>query len=179
MRGAGQQRRGAGGPAIDAGSGESPAAPDSRRPRRERSLLARALGHLARREHSRTELARKLAPHAAAPAQLEALLDELQARKLLSQARFVESLARARGDRFGAARVAQELRAHRIDGEVARATLAELRRTEFERARALWRRRYGAAAGDRAERLRQMRFLAGRGFSAEVIRKVVGGTDED
>jgi regulatory protein len=178
MRAAGQQRRDTGGAAIDSGRSEAPAAPDSRRPRREKSLLARALGHLARREHSRAELARKLAPHAAAPAQLEALLDELQARKLLSQARFVESLARARGG-FGAARVEQELRAHRIDSEVARATLTELRRTEFERARALWRRRYGTVASDRAERLRQMRFLSGRGFSAEVIRKVVGGTDED
>jgi regulatory protein len=178
MRGAGPQRRDTGGPAIDSGRSEAPAAPDSRRPRRERSLLARALGLLARREHSRAELARKLAPHAAAPAQLEALLDDLQARKLLSQARFVESLVRARGG-FGAARIEQELRSHQIDDEVAHTTLADLRRTELERARALWRRRYGTVASDRAERLRQMRFLSGRGFSAEVIRKVVGGAEDD
>lgn len=201
MRAAGRQRRDTDGPALDAGSSEplvraeplgaarsgplaaaraEPlAAPGARRPRREKSLLARAVGHLARREHSRAELARKLAPHAAAPAQLEALLDDLQARKLLSQARFVESLARARGGRYGTARIEQELRSHRLGGDLVRATLADLRRTELERARALWRRRYGAAAADRAGRLRQMRFLAARGFSAEVIRKVVGGSDDD
>jgi len=41
---------------------------------RERSLRERALGFLARREHSRTELRRKLAPHAESPEELDALL---------------------------------------------------------------------------------------------------------
>jgi len=149
------------------------------RPRREKSLLARALGYLARREHSRAELARKLSPHAASAEQLDALLNDLEAKKLLSESRFVEVLARSRSERFGAARVRQELKSHRVNDELVRATVDDLRKSEFARARAIWQRRFGVPAVERAQRAKQMRFLAGRGFSAEVIRKVVGGEDED
>ena len=149
------------------------------RPRREKSLLARALGHLARREYSRAELARKLAPHAETAEQLDQVLGELEAKKLLSEARFVEVLARSRGERFGAARIKQELRAHRVQDNLVRAAVDDLRKSELERARAVWRRRFGEVAPDAAARAKQMRFLAGRGFSAEAIRKVVAGSDID
>jgi regulatory protein len=148
-----------------------------RRPRREKSLLARALGYLARREYSRAELARKLAPHAESPEQLVTLLTALEAKNLLSEARFVEVLARSRGARFGAARIRQELRAHQVHDDVAGPAIDALRQSEFERARALWDRKFGTAAADAVTRVRQMRFLAGRGFSTEVIRKVVKGVD--
>jgi regulatory protein len=149
------------------------------RPRREKSLLSRALGYLARREHSRVELARKLAPYAQSAAEVEALLDALQDKKLLSEARFVEVLARSRGERFGAARVRQELKAHGISDELQRPALNDLRVSELARARALWQRRFGEPATEPSARARQMRFLAGRGFSSEVIRKVVGGHSDD
>lgn len=150
-----------------------------RRPRREKSLLARALAYLARREHSRAELARKLAPHAESAEQLTSLLASLEAKNLLSEARFVEVLARSRGARFGAARIRQELRAHQIEDDLANPAVDQLRQSEFDRARALWERKFGTPAADAAARARQMRFLAGRGFSADVIRKVVQGIDPD
>ena len=150
-----------------------------RRPRKEKSLLARALGYLARREHSRAELARKLTPHAESTDQLKRLLDDLEAKKLLSDRRFTEVLARSRGERFGAARVKQELRSRGISDSLAREAVADLARTEFQRAREVWRRKFDAPPADAAERARQMRFLAQRGFSAEVIRRVVGGRGED
>jgi regulatory protein len=155
------------------------AKPVDRRPRREISLLARALGYLARREHSRAELARKLASHAASAEQLNQLLDDLEAKKLLSEARFVEVLARSRGERFGAARIKQELRAHGVQADLVRSTVSDLQKSELDRARAIWQRRFGAVAPDAAGRAKQMRFLAARGFSAEVVRKVVGGQPED
>jgi regulatory protein len=150
-----------------------------RRPRRERSLLARALGYLARREHSRAELARKLAPHAESTEEMQRVLDELERDRLLSDRRFTEVLVRSRGERFGAARVRQELRAHGVGDALVREAVGELARTELQRARAVWRRKFGAAPADAAERARQMRFLAQRGFDAEVIRRVIGGRDED
>jgi regulatory protein len=151
----------------------------NQRPRREKSLLARALAYLARREYSRADLTRKLKPHAENADQLERLLDDLEAKKLLSESRFVEVVARSRGERFGAARIKQELRAHQVKDELVRRTVDDLRKSEFERARAVWRRRFGVAASDATERARQMRFLAGRGFSSEVIRKVVAGGSDD
>lgn len=158
--------------------GEDTASP-AQRPRRAKSLLARAMGHLARREHSRADLARKLEPHADSAEQLARLLDDLEAKQLLSDRRFAEVLVRSRGERFGAARVKQELRSHGIDDPLLRQAVAELSRTELQRARAVWRRRFDAPPADGAERGRQVRFLAQRGFSAEVIRQVVGGYDED
>lgn len=153
--------------------------PRARRPRRQVSLGARALGYLARREHSRTELARKLAPHAESAELLNRLLDELEAKKLLSDARFVEVLARSRGERFGVARIKQELRAHNVQADVVRDAVIDLQKSELQRARAVWERRFGVMATDPAARSKQMRFLAARGFGAEVVRKVVGGSFED
>jgi len=156
---------------------DSPGAPAASRPRRETPLLARALRCLARREHSRSELARKLAPHAASAQELDQVLAQLEASRLLSEARFVEGLARRRGAGFGVARIRNELREHRVDSALVRAAVDDLQRTELARARALWLRRFGQAAADPAGRARQWRFLAGRGFSAEVIRTLVRGAD--
>lgn len=168
---------------ASSGSVRSPVGDDAsaspRRPRRARSLLARALGHLARREHSRAELRRKLAPHAESGDQLDGLLDDLESKQLLSDRRFTEVLARSRGERYGAARVRQELRARGVADPLVREAVGRLGRTELQRARDLWRKRFDAPPADAAERARQMRFLAQRGFDAEVIRRVVGGRDDD
>jgi len=169
------------------------------------SLKARALQWLSQREHSRSELRRKLmtaarrrdavaalaaaggssadteAPSGSAAdraAEVDALLDWLAAERYLSEARFVESRLHARSARFGQRRIAQELAQHGVKLDV---TSAErLRSTELERARALWARRFGnTPAADAAQRAKQMRFLAGRGFDGDVIRRVVRGTDDD
>jgi regulatory protein len=142
------------------------------------SLKGRALAALARREYSRLELARKLQPHAESAEQLDAVLDALEAAKLLSNARFAESLAHRRAERFGVARVKQELKSHQLAPELIAAQVDQLRASEFERARAVWQKRFGEPPLDAPARARQMRFLVARGFSADVIRRVVGGDDE-
>ncbi|MBN9425240.1 MAG: recombination regulator RecX [Burkholderiales bacterium] len=139
------------------------------------SLKGRALRLLSQREHSRVELARKLARHAESPEQLDKVLDELTAAKLLSSERFADSLVYRRAERFGTALIRQELRQHRLDDAVVAPRLAALKASEFDRARAVWLKRYGMPPADAAERARQMRFLGARGFSAEVVRRVVGG----
>lgn len=145
----------------------------------EPTLRSRAVAMLARREHSRAELARKLAPHAESPEAVEAVLDELAARKLLSDDRYAEARAGSLARKFGASRIEHELRRQGVPAEtVARATAAA-RATELDRAREAWLKRFGAVAPDAAGRARQMRFLQGRGFSFEVIRKVVDGTGDE
>lgn len=153
------------------------------------SLKARAIALLAQREHSRTELRRKLlhiaqkqasaradaeSADAAEPVdeeRLDGLLDELQQQGYLSEERFVESRIHARVQRYGNLRIRQELAQHglTLDAEHAEA----LRDSEFERAQALWQRKFGAPADDAAGQAKQMRFLSGRGFSPEVIRRVL------
>ncbi len=139
------------------------------------SLKGRALKYLSAREHSRVELLRKLAPHAPDPAELDKVLDELEVRGWLSAERFVESVVHRKAARFGAARIRGELAQHQLPDEAVRAAVAGLQDTELERAQALWQRRYGQVASTPAELAKQMRFLAGRGFSGEVIRRVVRG----
>lgn len=102
---------------------------------------------------------------------VEALLAELQVEGCLSDDRFVESRVNARRGRFGNLRIRRELQQHalKLPVELADALAA----TELDRARALRERRFGDPPGDPAARARQSRFLAGRGFSAEVIGRVL------
>jgi regulatory protein len=143
------------------------------------SLRERALGLLARREHSRAELSRKLRPHVVAEDDLDALLDDLARRKQLSEERYAESRANALSRKFGAARIAQELRSKGLDKELAGRAAEAARSTEVERARAVWLRKFRKAAESREERAKQMRFLQSRGFSFDAIRAVIQGADEE
>ena len=147
--------------------------------KKEPTLRERALRLLARREHSRSELARKLKPHVAPEDDLEALLDDLSKRKQLSDERYAESRAHALSRKFGAARIAQELRAKGVNKGTAEDAAAAARSTEVERARAVWLRKFRKAAESREERAKQMRFLQSRGFSFDAIRAVIRGADED
>ena len=137
------------------------------------SLKGRALRYLAGREHSRAELVRKLARHEEEPGQIERVLDDLQAKDFISEARMVASVINRRAASLGGARLRQELQAKGIDPERVRAAVAELKDTELERAQAVWRQRFGEAATDTKQWARQVRFLMARGFSADVVRSVV------
>lgn len=162
------------------------------------SLKVRALHWLAQREHSPQELRRKLlrllpqgsadeggadgypAPKAdatsdvsplSAEAEVDALLAWLTAQGYLSTDRFVESRINARQSRFGNLHIRHELRQHglQLDAPARQA----LQASEAQRALAVWQRKFGQAAQNARQRLQQLRFLAGRGFSADVARRVV------
>ena len=141
------------------------------------SLKGRALRYLAAREHSRTELERKLAPHEETPGQLAQVLDELEAKDFISEARVVESVINRRAGRFGAARIKHELLTKGLSADQVAAAVASLKDSELERARDIWRRKFEGPAPDAAGRAKQMRFLAARGFGGDVIRRVVSQED--
>jgi len=151
---------------------------------------------LAQREQSRSELRRKLmhvarraagvgdaadardadgagAALAEMTAEVEAVLDALEAGDLLSEQRFVDARVRSRQPRFGARRIQQELQQHGV--QLRPDQLQALRSSEWQRASELWQRRFAHTASDPRERARQARFLLARGFSAEVVRRVVAG----
>lgn len=148
------------------------------------SLTGRALRYLSMREHSRAELERKLARHArdndeaSAAEQIARALDALAARGLLSDARTAESVLAGQGARYGTRRLKQTLQSKGLAPELVAATLSQARASELDRAREVWRRKFDQAPQDAAERARQMRFLAARGFEGDVIRRVVAGEDE-
>lgn len=139
------------------------------------SLKNRALAALARREYSRAELEQKLLPHAENAEQLGALLNALEAEGWLSNQRFAQSLARRRGERFGVARIQHELRQHDLSPDLIVAETTRLHANEYERALVVWRKKFDALPKDWKERAKQARFLSGRGFSSEVIRRILEG----
>ena len=108
------------------------------------------------------ELERKLARHvedqpgASAAAQIAAALDELAARGLLSEARTAESVLLSQGRRHGVRRLKQTLQGKGLASELVAQTLQQARVTELDRAREVWRRRFGTPPTDAAERARQM-----------------------
>jgi len=143
------------------------------------SLKGRALRLLAAREHSRAELERKLKDHEETPGQLAQVLDDLQAKDFISEARVVESVIHRRAGRFGASRIKYELLNKGLGAEAVAEAVNRLKGSELERAREIWRRRFGEPAADASGRAKQMRFLASRGFGGDVIRRVVTQDDED
>ena len=143
------------------------------------SLKGRALRYLSAREHSRAELVRKLAPHASSREQLDLVLDELQAKDFISEARVAESVVHRRASRLGAARVKQDLLIKGLSAEVIATAMAGLKSTELARARAVWRKKFSEPARDAAGRGKQMRFLVSRGFSADLVQRVLAGRDDE
>ena len=139
-------------------------------------LRARALRLLARREHSRAELARKLAPHAESPAALAQLLEALAAKKQLSDERYAELRAHQLARKYGAAHIRLDLKAKGIAQEL----VGRVGRDgELERAAAILQRKYRVPAASREERARRMRFLQSRGFSHDTIRKLLSSDADD
>jgi regulatory protein len=152
------------------------------------SLKGRALRLLSGREYSRAELERKLGPHAPEPADVGRALDELQAKGFISAQRVVESVIHRRAPRVGVARIRHELQQKGLEPGLVQEAVARLQVSEFERAREVWRKKFGAARsqgdGDTpppgpAERARQMRFLAARGFGGDTIRRLLRVSPED
>ena len=148
------------------------------------SIRARALQYLARREYSRAELRGKLLPHVQADADfeqsfdssaanLDTLLDDLTARGWLSDERAATQLVHAKRSRFGTQRITHELRQKGIAEELISAALPELKDSELATAREVWKKKFGAVPQDEKEKAKQVRFLQSRGFSLDVVFKVL------
>ena len=128
---------------------------------------------LARREYSRAELHAKLLPHVTPEDNLDAVLDELVQRGWLSDVRATEQMVRTRRSRFGTQRIAHELKQKGISDELISAALPQLKQGELAAAREVWQKKFASFPKDQKEKAKQMRFLQSRGFSMEMIFKVI------
>ena len=143
------------------------------------SVKVRAVSLLAQREYSRQELTDKLTAAQASPEEVEQALAQLEAKGLVDDARVVETLVNRRSGKLGASRLRQELQAKGVSPELVAETMAGLKGTELARAQAVWQKKFGQLAATSAERNKQARFLASRGFSGDVVRQVVAGLSDD
>jgi regulatory protein len=149
------------------------------RARPQLSLKGRALRYLSQREHSRAELQRKLAKHTEDPGEIPRVLDELEQRGFIDHARVAESVVHRKARKLGALRIRQELQAKGLEAPLVAAAMETLKSTEVERAREVWRRKFDSLPADASERGKQARFLASRGFSGDVIGRVLRVSRDD
>ena len=133
------------------------------------SLRARAMRFLARREHSREELRRKLAPKVEQGEDLDAVLDELAAKGWLSDARYAEHAISAKARRFGPMKMAHYLKGRGVDAEAIAAGLRAAGADGAPQLETIWKSRFREAPQDEREKARQVRFLQGRGFALDEI----------
>ncbi len=97
------------------------------------------------------------------------MLDELEKRNWLSDARAAEQMVSIKRSRFGAQRIAHELRQKGIAENLISSALPRLKETEFEAAREVWQKRFGTPPKDQKEKAKQVRFLQSRGFALDVV----------
>ena len=139
------------------------------------SLRQRALGYLARREHSRFDLACKLERAGFEPEAIGPVLDEFEAKNWLSDKRFAESWVADHRARAGCIKLAYDLRQHGISDTLIEIVLHDNRDSELERAIAVWNKKFGSAPTAAVEKARQIVFLQRRGFAPDTIRQVIKG----
>jgi regulatory protein len=144
-------------------------------PNPELSLTGRALRYLSHREHSRQELRKKLLPYAQDDQELDAVLDKLEKQKFLSDARYAQSIARRKSDRYGSALIAESLRQQGVDQHIIEDVKSDLKDSEIERLYELWQKKFGVHAQDATQRSKQIRYLASKGFAIGLINQVVSG----
>ncbi|HLX30712.1 MAG TPA: regulatory protein RecX [Casimicrobiaceae bacterium] len=144
------------------------------------SVRATAIHMLARREHSRAELSRRLVARGGDLQEIEGVLDALEREGYLSDARFAQTLVARKAERFGKRAIASAMRARGVDADAAKEALRTLADAdEWVRARSAWARRFKAPASDERARARQVRFLLARGYALSVALKVVAGGDSN
>ena len=141
------------------------------------SLRQRALGYLARREHSRADLTRKLERAGFEPDAIGPVLDEFEAKNWLSDQRFAESWVADHRARAGSVKLAYDLRQHGVSDTLIATVLEGHRDSEFDRALEVWRKKFGTPPGDAAEKAKQIRFMLSRGFRQEIIQKTLKGIE--
>jgi regulatory protein len=129
-------------------------------------LRARALRLLARREHSRLELERKLASHAESDSDLHEVLEKLIEKRQLSDERYAAERVRWLARKYGAAKIRHDLKSKGIDPELVERVSSK---DDLARATEILNRKFRTPAATREERARRMRFLQSRGFSSEII----------
>ena len=140
-----------------------------------KSLKARAVGFLARREYSRSELRDKLVATGAARDEADTVLDEIVAQGYLSDTRFAKALVRQKTGAMSRRAISASLKAKGVDADVAAAALASSEVDDEDAMVALWRRKFGAPPANDREKARQVRFLQSRGFALSAIFKLLRG----
>jgi len=138
------------------------------------SIRFHALGFLARREHGRQELIKKLVRKGHDEIEAQTVVAQLASEDMQSDRRFCSGYIASRLARgFGARYCSHALKQRGIDAELVQQSLVALSE-DFDMALlALWQRKYNVVATDIAGHQKQLRFLLQRGFEPDSVRALL------
>lgn len=138
-----------------------------------RSVKARAVALLARREYARAELRQRLVAAGGDVAEVDAALAELAAEGYLSDDRYAQAIVRRKRGDYAQRAIVDALKRKGVDAKAAREALTDVAQDDEKALLDLWRRRFGQPPRDERERARQVRFLQSRGFALSSILRVL------
>lgn len=110
---------------------------------------------------------------------IKVILDDFKQRGWLSDERFAEQVSHARQRKFGSQRIANELRQKGVADDVIANAIESAKTNDLDNARAIWQKKYGQAPKDKNEWAKQARFLQGRGFGFDIIKRVIAESGDD
>lgn len=110
---------------------------------------------------------------------IKVILDDFKQRGWLSDERFAEQVSHARQRKFGSQRIANELRQKGVADDVIANAIESAKTNDLDNARVIWQKKYGQAPKDKNEWAKQARFLQGRGFGFDIIKRVIAESGDD
>lgn len=128
---------------------------------------------LARREHTRRELKEKLLRRGFSEAEFDSVLDACEEKGWIDEHRYVNVYLRSKRNRFGIRKLLSELESKGISRKVLQKFKGEILLGEFEAARLIWSKKFSETPINPVERSKQVRFMIGRGFEQETIKRVL------
>lgn len=139
------------------------------------NLKSKALEFLARREYGYHELYLKLQKYSEDLDEIKHVLDELKQKKFLSEHRYISNYLHSKQVKYGIRKIRYDLLQKKVNIETLDEILEENKTDEYTVAYSIWQRKFGQGPIDNKERMRQVRFLQSRGFSSEIISRIING----
>jgi regulatory protein len=142
-------------------------------------LKKRALYYLGKRDYSRVELGRKILAYSesleVSKADLESVLNELEEKDWLSDDRFSEQFVLSKKRKFGARKIAHELKLRGVDELIISRALRVIKDDEFLLAKKIWEKKFNQIPITIDEKAKQIRFMQSRGIEVAIINQIVSG----
>jgi len=142
-------------------------------------LKKRALYYLGKRDYSRVEMGRKILAYSESleinKADLESILDELEEKDWLSDDRFSEQFVLSKKRKFGARKIAHELKLRGVDELIISRALRVIKDDEFLLAKKIWEKKFNQIPITIDEKAKQIRFMQSRGIEVAIINQILSG----
>ena len=142
-------------------------------------LKKRALYYLGKRDYSRVELGRKILTDSESlkisKADLELILNELEEKDWLSDDRFSEQFVLSKKRKFGARKIAHELKLRGVSESIISRVLSDIKDDKFLLAKKIWEKKFNQIPITIDEKAKQIRFMQSRGIEVAIIHQILSG----